>query len=267
VNLRSAVRVIVLGAAFAAPLRAQVVSDRARLTVGVGLGFNGGGDLWHLRDQPIIDQGGLVDSVMIGRRISSQLGVSLTATYFPNDYWGWAGEVQFLGLHYEDDCTMQTARSSEAQQICANVRGRQHDGTAVVIAGGGIFRPLPHGSISPYIRGNVGLSVSLNSSVRTIGTWVDTASEEEDYYLLGDPSPRELTPALSFGAGFTSFIGPGSQVRFEVRDNVVFLEHPLAPQAIPDPSATPPKGLRASHLFALAVSFEIVLEKRRGRRY
>lgn len=254
--------------ATAASLRAQATPDHARLSVGVGLGFNGGGDLWSLSDQQIIDTGGNVDSATIGRRITAQLGVALTATYFPNDIWGWVGEVEFLGLHYEDSCRLQTAHGvGENPQICRNVEGREHDGTAVALSLGGVLRPFPRATLSPYLRANAGISVSLNSSIRTIGTWVDDTGQEEDYYLLGDPNPREVTPTLSLGAGFTTFVGPGSQLRMEARDNIVYLEHPLAPQATPGPSATPAVGLRASHLFSFTVSFEIVLEKRRGRRY
>ena len=256
---------LIVGAAPA--LHAQAISDRARLSVGVGLGFIGGTDLWSVANQPIIDQGGLVDSITVGRRVTSQLGVGFEGSYFPNDHWGWAGEVEFLGLHYEDSCRMQTARSQEAQLICANLQGRGHDGTAVALNVGGIFRPFPQAATSPYLRANAGLSISLNSSVRTIGTWVDSAQQEEDYYVLGDPSPREVTPTLSFGAGFTTFVGRGSQMRLEARDNIVYLEHPLAPQPTPDPTASPPQGLRPSHLFSLTLSFEIVLEKKRGRRY
>ena len=256
---------IILGAA--PSLHGQVASDRARLSVGVGLGFIGGSDLWSLPNQPIIDGGGLHDSVTVGRQITSQLGLGLEGTYFPNDHWGWAGEVQFLGLHYEDSCRMQTARSQEAQSICTNLQGRGHDGTAVALNVGGIFRPFPQAATSPYLRANAGLSISLNSSIRMIGTWVDSAQQEEDYYVLGDPSPREVTPTISLGAGFTAFVGRGSQIRLEARDNIVYLEHPLAPQPFSDPTASPPQGLRPTHLFSLALSYEIVLEKRRGRRY
>lgn len=209
----------------------------------------------------------MTDSATLGRKVIPQLGLVLTTTYFPGEHWGWVGEVRFLGLHYEDSCRLQTARSAEAQLICANVQGRQHDGTAVVLAVGGMFRPLPSAEISPYVRANVGLNLSLNSSIRTIGTWADSGAEEQDYYLLGDPEPREMTPTLALAAGFTSFVGRGSLIRFEVRDNIVFLEHPLGPQLTPGPFSVPPTGLRASHLFAFTVSFEIVLEKRRGRRY
>lgn len=262
-------RITLVGLILAATpaLHGQAVSDRARLSVGVGLGFIGGSDLWSLANQPIIDQGGLYDSVTVGRRITSQLGVGFEGSYFPNDHWGWAGEVQFLGLHYEDSCRMQTSRSAEAQLICANLQGRGHDGTAVALNVGGIFRPFPQTAMSPYLRANAGLSISLNSSVRMIGTWVDSAQEEEDYYVFGDPSPREVTPTISVGAGFTAFVGRGSQIRLEARDNIVYLEHPLAPQLFSDPTASPPQGLRATHLFSLALSYEIVLEKKRGRRY
>lgn len=257
-----------LVAATSAPLAAQATADRARLAVGFGIAYHGGGQLWTLGGQPIIDGAANVDTAIVGRRVEAQLGVSFTGAYFPTERWGVIGEVQFLGLHYDDSCTLTTNHSAgEAQKICQNIQGRGHDGTAVTLTVGGMVRPWITHDVAPYLRVNAGLDVSLNSSIRMIGTWVDSASEEADYYVLGDPSPREITPTLSIGVGFTAPAGRSSQFRLEARDNVVFLEHPTGIQATPDPNAEPPVAMRASHLFSLSLSYEMVLEKRRGHRY
>lgn len=263
---RAACLLLLAGAA--GPLRAQATADRARLVVGLGIAYHGAGHIWTQNGQPIIDAVGNVDTVNVGRDIVAQLGLSFTGAYFPTDRWGIIGEVQFLGLHYSDSCQLLTSHSGgEAQQICQNIRGRGHDGTAVTLTIGGIVRPIPGSSPSPYLRANVGIDVSLNSSIRMVGTWIDAASQEEDYYVYGDPNAREVTPILSFGAGITAPTGRSSQFRLEARDNVVFLQHPAGIQPTPDPSGSPPVALRASHLFSLSMGFEIVLEKKRGHRY
>ncbi|MGH7532650.1 MAG: hypothetical protein ACREL4_05085 [Gemmatimonadales bacterium] len=251
-----------------APLRGQATADRARLVVGFGIAYHGGGALWTQGGQPIIDSGANVDTATVGRRILGQLGVSFSAAYFPTQQWGVIGEVQFLGLHYDDSCGLMTNHSGgEAQQICQNIQGRGHDGTAVTMTIGGILRPWATSEVSPYFRANVGLDVSLNSSIRMIGTWTTATSEGADYYVFGDPDPREITPTLSFGLGFTAAAGRSSQLRFEARDNMVFLEHPTGIQPAPDPNGMPPVAIRTSHLFSLSLSYEMVLEKRRGHRY
>lgn len=250
------------------PLTAQATADRARLAIGFGIAYHGGGHIWTQAGQPIIDGAANVDTAVVGRRVQAQLGVSFTGAYFPTERWGVVGEVQFLGLHYDDSCGLTTNHSAgEAQQICQNIQGRGHDGTAVTLTIGGILRPWATSEVSPYFRVNAGVDVSLNSSIRMIGTWVDSASEEADYYVFGDPNPREITPTLSFGIGFTAPAGRSSQLRLEARDNVVFLEHPTGIQATPDPNVTPPVAMRASHLFSLSLGYEMVLEKRRGHRY
>ncbi|MGH7732848.1 MAG: hypothetical protein ACREOE_03865 [Gemmatimonadales bacterium] len=251
-----------------APLHGQATADRARLVVGFGIAYHGGGQLWTQGGQPIIDTGANVDTANVGRRIQSQLGVSFSAAYFPTERWGVIGEVQFLGLHYDDSCVLTTSHSAgEAQQICQNIEGRGHDGTAVTMTIGSVLRPWTTSEVSPYFRASVGVDLSQNSSVRMVGTWTTGTSEQADYYVFGDANPREITPTLSFGAGLTTAAGRSSQVRLEVRDNVVFLEHPTGIQPTPDPNGVPPVAMRASHLFALSLSYEMVLEKRRGHRY
>ncbi|MGB7212751.1 MAG: hypothetical protein WBC97_08995 [Gemmatimonadales bacterium] len=254
--------------ATSAPLSAQATADRARLTVGFGIAYHGGGQLWTQGGQPIIDGAANVDTATVGRRVGAQLGVSFSGAYFPTQHWGVIGEVQFLGLHYDDSCGLATSHSAgEAQQICQNIQGRGHDGTAVTVTIGGVVRPWVTNDVSPYLRVNAGVDVSQNSSIRMIGTWTDSASEEADYYIFGDASPREITPTLSFGLGFTAPAGRSSQLRLEARDNVVFLEHPTGIQPTPDPNGMPPVAMRATHLFSLSLSYEMVLEKRRGHRY
>ncbi|HEV2291508.1 MAG TPA: hypothetical protein VGR60_06695 [Gemmatimonadales bacterium] len=263
---RAACLLLLAGAA--GPLRAQATADRARLAVGLGIAYHGGGHIWTQDGQTIIDQSANVDTATVGRDIQSQFGLSFLAAYFPTEQWGVIGEVQFLGLHYVDSCRLLTNHSGgEAQQICQNIEGRGHDGTAVTLTLGGIFRPWPNSALSPYLRASGGLNVSQNSSVRMIGTWVTSTSEEADYYIFGDPSPGEITPMLGLGGGFTAPTGRGSQFRFEVRDNVVFLRHPTGTQSAPDPGLSPPTKVLASHLFSLNLGFEIVLEKKRGHRY
>lgn len=259
---RGAVAAIMALTMAGSSLRGQATSDRARLAVGVGIAYHGSGHLWTQDGQPIFN-----DTANVGRDIVSQLGLTFAGAYFPTEQWGIVGEVQFLGLHYTDSCRLLTSHNPDAQQVCQNLQGRDHDGTAATLTIGGIFRPWPAEAVSPYIRANAGLDVSLNSSIRMIGTWVTPTTEEADYYVYGDPNPREVTPTLSFGAGLTAPLGRSSQFRLEARDNVVFLERTAGTQGTSDPNLSPPTALRASHLFSLSLGFEVVLEKKRGRRY
>jgi hypothetical protein len=70
---------------------------------------------------------------------------------------------------------------------------------------------------------------------------------------------------LGIGAGVTAAIGPGYQLRWEVRDNITGVQRVTA--ATPEARVIPPHEVTYKHLFSMSIGFDVVLERRRGRRY
>ncbi|HET6836578.1 MAG TPA: hypothetical protein VFH24_00980, partial [Gemmatimonadales bacterium] len=67
------------------------------------------------------------------------------------------------------------------------------------------------------------------------------------------------------GAGITAVIARGYQLRWEVRDNIVGVQQ--VTEASPVARVVPPHELTFKHLFSMTIGFDVVLERRRGRRY
>jgi hypothetical protein len=86
-----------------------------------------------------------------------------------------------------------------------------------------------------------------------------------DYFVYQDDHPSSVKPALAIGGGLTAFISKSYQVRLEAKDNMVWLEEVAGTVEIPN--ATPPVVSALHHVFSLTIAVEVVLEKRRGRRY
>jgi hypothetical protein len=69
----------------------------------------------------------------------------------------------------------------------------------------------------------------------------------------------------SLGAGFTAQLAPGYQLRWEVRDNMVRMATVAGPTA--QDGVPPPTASRLRHLLSMEIGFDVVLERRHGRRY
>jgi hypothetical protein len=252
----------------AVPLRAQdgPRGDQARLTFGIGLGYNGSADLWAIDNQVLLDDD-KVDSAYFARGVRPSIGITFLGTYFPSQSFGIVGEIHLLGLAYEDTCTMRTNSGSGINQaICQDIQGTSSPGTAVVATLGGIYRPFPWTDIQPYLRADVGLLLSQQSAIRMRGTYVDPATDSlVDYFVFQDNEPSSIRPAFGLAGGLTAFVSKSYQVRLEGKDNLVYVEQVAG--TVPVPSAEPPTTTSLRHIFSLTIAIEVVLEKKRGRRY
>lgn len=252
--------------AFAGSLGAQARSDQSRLSFGVGLGYNGGTDLWSIHDQKI--RAGLgIDSADVSRIIRPTIGVTFLGVYYPDAHWGLSGEVHLIGLAYEDHCRLTTnSGTADNKLICDNINGKQSPGTAVSATVGGSYRPFAWTGVQPYLRGNLGLTLSEQSALRTRATYVPSGdSVYHDYLLLEDSRPTTISPTWALATGITGFIGRSTQLRVEVKDNFVILKE--ARGTVEFEAREPPWQQTVHQVVTLSVALEVVLEKRRGRRY
>ena len=262
---RSLLLALVTTTALAGPAAAQRRGDQARLSFGIGIGYNGDARMWRVDGQELFDNFAR-DTATVTRDVRPTIGIAFIGAYYPDDHWGFTGEAHLIGLGFEDGCTLRSnSGSSRNQQICTNVNGNESRGTTVSATVGGMYRPFPWTEIQPYVRGNLGLLVSQLSAVRMKGTFVNSDSQEVDYYIFQDEHPASISPTVALAAGMTAFVSRSYQLRFEVKDNIVSLEHVTS--TVPFPTQEPTSERRIHHVFSMTIGLEVVLEKKRGRRY
>jgi hypothetical protein len=244
--------------------RAQATGDQARLIFTVSAGAVGGTGLWSVGAQPLRFTTP-ADTLALGRRIRSTLAVAFGGTYFPGENLGLAVEGFLIGLGFEDSCRLDfSSGSGEVASACQDIQGATKAATAVALSVGPIFRVNSRKLLSPYARGNIGITFSTQSSLRTLGEY-PTSQGTSTLIVYDDDRESRVTPAFGLGAGFTVAVAKGYQVRWEVRDNIVGVQKVTGPA--PQPQVVPPHELEFKHLFSMTIGFDVVLERRRGRRY
>ena len=247
----------------ASPARAQATGDEARLIFGIGLGVVGGSNLWSSSPQAvqfIVP----ADTFEVSRRIRSTLAVSFYGTYFTGENLGWGGEVFLIGLGFEDNCRhLFSSGSGEVAGVCRSLQGAKKSATSVALSAGPTLRFNSRKSISPYARANLGLVISTHSSLRTSGTFPDSVPGILTIY--SDDRNSRIDPSLALGVGFTASIAKGYNLRWEVRDNITGVQKVTG--TIPIAGFVPPHERVFKHLFSMMVGFDVVLERKRGRRY
>lgn len=249
------------------PAAAQRTADQARLSLGLSAGATTGTTLWSIKGQPIFTSSFTVDSVALDRRTRGALAVVFHGTYFPSEHWGFTGEAMLIGLGFEDDCEITFASgSTRGAEICNSINGNESPGSAVALSVGGLYRIMSQKVISPYARISAGLVVSQHSAVQLDGFFSDSLAEETRFTVYDDPSRRQVAPVLGLGVGFTAALGRGYQLRWEVRDNIVGTDKVTGP-TFGTPNLEPPHKLNYKHVWSVTFGFDVVLERKRGRRY
>jgi hypothetical protein len=264
------IRWIVLAtvAACAVPsLAAQRTADQARLSLGLSAGATTGTDLFSIGNQPIFTSSVAVDTVSVSRRTRGALAVVFHGTYFPSEHWGFTGEAMLLGLGLEDNCVLRfSSGSPDGAEICNSINGQDTPGSAVGLSVGTMYRIMSRRVISPYARLSAGLVVSQHSTVQLDGSFTDPSLEEVRFTVYDDPSRTQATPVIGLGVGFTAALGRGYQLRWELRDNIVGLDKVTGP-TFGTPNQEPPHSRSYQHVWSVTFGFDVVLERRRGRRY
>ena len=248
----------------ALPAWGQATKDQARLIFTVSGGVVVGQSLWSVENQPV-QFATPADTFAIGRRIRSTLAIGFAGSYFPGENLGWNVEGFLIGLGFEDSCRVAfSSGSGDAATTCQSIQGATKSATAVTLSGGPVFRFKSSSLISPYARANLGVVISNQSSISTIGRF-PTSEGTAERIIYDDDHESRIAPALALGAGFTAAVAKGYQLRWEIRDNIVGIERVTG--TTPQSDQVPPHELTYKHLFSMTIGFDVVLERRRGRRY
>jgi hypothetical protein len=243
---------------------AQATGDQARLIFTVSAGAVAGKQLWSVGPQAV-QFASPPDSLALGRQIRSTIAIGFGGAYFPGENIGLTVEGFLIGLGYEDSCRQVFSSGSPAvSAACASIQRDTKAATAVTLSGGTIFRINSRKLISPYARLNAGLVFSNQSPIRVVGEF-PSPQGPVDLIIYDDDKSSRVEPSLALGAGFTAAVAKGYQIRWEVRDNIVGVQRVTG--TVPQSGSIPPHERAFKHLFSVTIGFDVVLERRRGRRY
>jgi len=263
---------LALTCALTVPAAAQTGSE-SNLVLTILGGAVTGHALWTVGKQPLTVLGdpSKYDTLRLSRQVGSSLMLGAAATYFPSPHVGLHAEVSYLGLPVDSNCEGVYFHPDSAggvdlhrnEQMCNDIKGQAGFGGAISVFGGVTLRAATRRTLSPYARGSIGFVNQPRSLIEMEGAFVD-ATGVQVRQILSDPKPRSTSVMLGAAVGFTSPLGTGYQFRFEVRDVVTSLDRLVGPA---NALGIGPTATRAYHHFALTLGIDVVLEKKRGRRY
>lgn len=235
----------------------------------------GAGALWTVPQQQVqvnSPSGGL-DTLALARYLRPGLTATLLAGLFRSPHVGYMVEAGYFGVGTEERCHNVVPYKPDGEnvneQACTRAQGLNIPTSAVGFQVGLTYRLAPEGSVTPYVRAGAGPAFLGNSFVQTEGLVQATRCGTTDdlCYIpfLTAQSTQEITWLVTLAAGATIAAGSGSRLRFEVRDLIGPLPVPTGP-ANPT-TVVAPVGTRIRHIPTFIAGFDIVLERRRGRRY
>jgi hypothetical protein len=240
---------------------AQKTGDEARIIFTISGAYIQGRGLWTVPSQPVQDPP-FQDNFVLSRSIKANIGAGFSGAYFPGEHFGLTADFFLLGLGYDDSCRiLGTAESQRNLEVCNNLDDEEKSAAAVTVSVGGNVRFFPREFISPFVRANVGVLFSNQSSVLTQGV----TNSGVLLTIFDDSKRSRVSPALALGVGATMPISRGYHLRWEVRDNIVGIEAVTGATAAP--RFEPPHERRYKHMFSVLIGVDVILERSRGRRY
>ena len=260
------------------PLAAQTGSESNLILTLFG-GAVGGHALWAVDRQPLCvlsgsgpsfgscDNTSQYDTLRLTRSVSASIMAGVSATYFRSPHVGLQAEFAFLGLPFDDSCANVAPYVPDAdaknQQVCENITAAAHSTSAISLFAGVIVRASPTHALSPYLRAGAGFVSYYGGTLELSGAFQQGANLYTRSVIV-DEKPKSTQGSFLLGAGFTSRLSPGYQFRFEFRDAVVPLSRVVGPA---DLLGRAPSASHTYHHLGLTLGLDVVLERKRGRRY
>jgi len=263
---------VILALVLATPAAAQS-NPQPTIVLTIGGGVVTGHGLWTIERQPLCILGGggactgTYDTLRIARSISPSLTLGASGTYFPWPNLGFHAEISYIGLPIDDTCTpvrlFPDPPNERGQQMCDNLTAAKGTGGAISMFVGATLRAASRKAISPYARFNVGIVNMTTSTTEVVGTYVEAGGILERQ-IIEDINGSGASFMLGAAAGLTTPIGTGYQFRLEVRDIVNSITRVTGPA---NDLAIAPTDSKYYHHLGLVMGLDIVLERKRGRRY
>jgi hypothetical protein len=251
------------------PLGAQRTRDRPTLIFTVSGAYIDGVGLWTVPDQPVDDIGlvTLTDHFFLSRTIKHTVGAGFSGTYYRGQHVGVTAEAFLLGLGYDDTCRLQQpAQSVRNVERCNSIDRLERSAAAVATSLGLVYRIASEEFISPFLRAGIGFVINNQSPLLVVGEATSASGQQAELIIYDDNNKgTRLRPAFGLGGGATIAAGKGYQIRWEIRDNIVGIQRVTG--VSPGRGQVPPHETAYKHLFSLNVGLDVILERKRGRRY
>jgi hypothetical protein len=257
---------VLLAVSLPLSIDAQAMGDESRLVVGVHGGFIGGTDLWSVNSQPVFVTPDFNDQFRLDRSLRSNITLNGQLHYFPKPWLGWTAELGFIGLGTKDRCTMLTPKVGLNSVACNQLDQEDRAASAITGMVGAIVRMNSRGDVQPYLRASVGIALVPRSTTAVTSIFRDPISDDDFAIVIyEDNGSRAAKPVVAVGFGLATSPRRGYQFRFEARMQGVQLEVVDGPTDVL--SRQPDVSSKWLFLPNLTLGMDIVLEKRRGRRY
>lgn len=265
---------LALGALAAIPAAAQT-GPQTTLVITVSGGVHSGHALWEIARQPmaVLSAPASFDTLRVVRSVGSGFILGFSGTYFPSGLVGFHGEITFVDLPLGNSCDSIYAATAPPPdpnndprnfEVCGNLDGSSVSTSVFGFMGGVTLRPTARGFLIPYLRGSLGATVTSASSVAMEGYFVQ-GGQIYVQPIVVDDDPRLISLGATVAAGLTAPVGSGYQLRLEVRDDYFTLERATGPASTT--TGVAPKEARYYHHWSLLIGFDVVLERKRPRRY
>lgn len=237
-------------------------------------GYTTGGALWTLDKQAVAAPSNQFDTLALARRLRPGFSAVLSATLFQSPHLGYGLEVGLFALGTESRCapidsSFRTDPDRRNEQKCGSIQGRHIPTSVVAFQTGLTYRVGADGAAQPYLRAAVGFGILGNSFIQTAGELVAASPPSCQtgcsLIVLDAAERKEFIWTATLAAGVALPMGPGYRFRVEVRDAISALPVVTGPA---DPSALVAEtGTSVRHVPALTIGLDVVLERRRTRRY
>ena len=246
---------------------AAQASPQPNIVLTIFAGAGTGHDLWTIAKQPLEVLGtSNYDTLRLSQSITTSIMVGAQATYFPSAHLGFHVEVSYVGFPVDAACTglfYNPDFEHKNEQTCADIQSSGSDGGSIALFTGATLRAAARGAVSPYARVSLGVVNETRSTIEVSGGFV-TASGAGVREVISDPKPRHAEFMAGAAVGFTRPISPGYQFRWELRDLAVSMRRATGPANL---LGIPPTASTLYHHFSLILGLDVVLERKRGRRY
>jgi hypothetical protein len=260
-----------------APAASAQSSAEPSMSFTVSGGLTTGQNLWNLDRHLLAAPGATYDTVRLGRRLTPGLAASLAVSLFRSPHWGLNAEVGYFGLSSEQRCTGPLVYQPDSENLtkkgCDNANGRHSASSVIGFMAGGVYQFLDSSRIQPYIRATAGFGLLGASFVETLAivnhsSCQPIASDNIcPYPLLTERRKTSSTWLVSVAGGLVMQLGPGYRIRMEGRD--LILQLPVVRETATPTSNLGPSDSRSviKHVPIFMIGFDVMLERRRSRRY
>jgi len=244
---------------------AQATRDESRLVFTVGGGYAFGNDLWKVPAQPFVD-GPLVDILELERTLANTWTATLAVTYFKGPSLGFTLDGTLINLQQNDSCRLLSGSGSPvAPAVCDSINGRGLSAMSAAFSVGAIYRVASRGAVSPYVRLQGGLFFGSLPSTLLTSEYDGGLGEPILVIIYPNEDNNWVRGQFAAGAGVTIPFSKAWHGRLEGRATTYGV--PAIDGATEFQGLEAPTSTRWLTQWSIHFGIDLVLEKKRGRRY